>query len=174
MTPVRELNSKAISSVIELLQKEGFDGMREAIQVLMNEAMKLERSEALGASPWERSPERKGYANGFKPKLMKTRIGEIELEVPQARGVEFYPRSLERGCRSERALKLAVAEMYVCGVSTRRVKQITEELCGLEISSTDVSRIAAGLDEELEKFRNRKLGCFPFVLLFGALRKDTA
>lgn len=93
MTPVRELNSKAISSAIELLQKEGFDGMREAIQVLMNEAMKLERSEALGASPWERSPERKGYANGFKPKLMKTRIGEIELEVPQARGVEFYPRS---------------------------------------------------------------------------------
>jgi len=145
--------------------------MREAIQVLMNEAMKLERCEALGAGPWERTPERKGYANGFKPKVMKTRLGEIELDVPQARGLEFYPKSLERGCRSERALKLAVAEMYVCGVSTRRVKEITEELCGLEISSTDVSRIAATLDEELEKFRNRKLGCFPFVLLDARYEK---
>lgn len=171
MSPVRDANSSSISSVIELLQKQGFDGMREAIQVLMNEAMKLERSEALGAGPWERSPERKGYANGFKPKVMKTRLGEIELDVPQARGIEFYPNSLERGCRSERALKLAVAEMYVCGVSTRRVKEITEQLCGLEISSSDVSRISASLDGELEKFRNRKLGNFPFVLLDARYEK---
>ena len=171
MTPVQDGKSTAISSAIELLQERGFDGMREAVQVLMNEAMKLERAEALGASPWERNPERKGYANGFKPKMMKTRIGEIELEVPQTRGIAFYPKSLERGNRSERALKLAVAEMYVCGVSTRRVKEITEELCGLEISSSDVSRIATMLDDELEKFRNRKLGCFPFLLLDARYEK---
>ena len=171
MTPVRDEKSSALSSAIELLQEQGFDGMRKAIEILMNEAMKLERSEALGASPWERSEQRKGYANGFKPKVVKTRLGELELDIPQTRGVEFYPKSLERGNRSERALKLAVAEMYVQGVSTRRVKEITEELCGLEISSTEVSRVAALLDEELEKFRTRKLGCFPFVILDARYEK---
>lgn len=171
MSPVREDKCSAVSSAIELLQEQGFDGMRKAIEILMNEAMKLERNEALGAGPWERSEQRKGYANGFKPKVVKTRLGELELDVPQTRGVEFYPKSLERGNRSERALKLAVAEMYVQGVSTRRVKEITEELCGLEISSTEVSRVATLLDDELEKFRTRKLGCFPFVLLDARYEK---
>ena len=120
MTPVRDEKSSALSSAIELLQEQGFDGMRKAIEILMNEAMKLERSEALGASPWERSEQRKGYANGFKPKVVKTRLGELELDIPQTRGVEFYPKSLERGNRSERALKLAVAEMYVQGDGSRR------------------------------------------------------
>lgn len=170
MTPVQD-KSSAVCSAIELLQEQGFEGMREAIEILMNEAMKLERSEALGAGPYERSEQRKGYANGFKPKAVKTRLGELALDIPQTRGVEFYPKSLERGCRSERALKLAVAEMYVQGVSTRRVKEITEELCGLEISSTEVSRVAQLLDVELEKFRTRKLGCFPFVLLDARYEK---
>ena len=68
------------------------------------------------------------------------------------RGLRFYPKSLERGCRSEKALKLAIAEMYVMGVSTRKVTEITEQLCGLEISATQVSRVAGMLDEELEEF----------------------
>ena len=114
--------------------------MAQAIQIFVNEAMKIERSEVLGAQPYERTSERHGYANGFKPKTLATRLGKLELQVPQTRGVEFYPKSLERGVRSERALKLAVAEMYVQGVSTRKVTEITQELCGLDISSSQVSR----------------------------------
>ena len=84
------------------------------------------------------------------------------MEIPQVRGLRFYPKSLERGCRSEKALKLAIAEMYVMGVSTRKVTEITEQLCGLEISATQVSRVAGMLDEELEEFRSREL---PIVYL---------
>ena len=140
-------------------------------QRLLNEAMKVERAEALGADPYERTPERTGYANGFKPKTLQTRMGAITVEIPQARGISFYPQSLEKGIRSERALKLAIAEMYVNGVSTRRVTEITEVLCGLDISSTQVSRFSKILDEELEKFRTRKLGCFPYILLDARYEK---
>ena len=87
------------------------------------------------------------------------------MEIPQVRGLSFYPKSLERGCRSEKALKLAIAEMYVMGVSTRKVTEITEQLCGLEISATQVSRVAGMLDEELEEFRSRELGEYPIVYL---------
>ena len=83
----------------------------------------------------------------------------------------FYAQSLEKGIRSERALKLAIAKMYVSGVSTRRVTEMTEVLCGLDISSTQVSRFSQILDEELEKFRNRKLGCFPYILLDARYEK---
>lgn len=97
--------------------------------------MELQRREHLNARPYERSEERNGYANGFKAKHIKTRVGELSLKVPQVRDSSFYPSAIERGMRSERALKLAVAEMYVQGVATRRVKAITEELCGFEVSS---------------------------------------
>src|SRR5690606_29117926 len=136
-------------SIVQLLAEHGFDGMAQAIEVLMNEAMKLQRSEALGALPYQRTADRRGYANGFKPKTVISRLGTLELEVPQTRGVDFYPTVLERGERSERALKLAVAEMYVQGVSTRKVAAITAELCGLDVSSSQVSRAAVLLDEEL-------------------------
>ena len=99
----------ALDEMMELLTEHGFDGMAQAIGVLLNEAMKLERSHALGAGPYQRTEARKGYANGFKPKTLHTRMGPITVQVPQARGVEFYPSALEKGIRSERALKLAVA-----------------------------------------------------------------
>lgn len=171
MSPEPKSHSSAVREAIELLSREGFDGMQGAIEVLMNEAMKLERSEALGAAPYERSEERKGYANGFKPKTVVSRLGELHLLVPQARGIVFYPQALERGSRSERSLKLAVAEMYVNGVATRRVKEITEALCGAEISSSQVSRISTMLDEELEKFRTRPLSSYPFVFLDARYEK---
>ena len=105
-------------------------------------------------------------ANGYKDKKIATRVGELRLKIPQVRGLSFYPRSLGKGCRSEKALKLAVAEMYVMGVSTRKVSEITEQLCGSEISASQVSRVASLLDEELEKFRSRPLsGAYPFVYL---------
>jgi len=94
----------------------------------------------LEADPYQRPEKRKGYANGFKPKTVSTRLGELALAVPQVRGeVEFYPSALERGVRSERALKCALAEMYGQGVSTRKVTEVMRELCGLEVSSTQVS-----------------------------------
>jgi transposase-like protein len=156
---------------VELLAEHGFEGMAQAIEILFNEAMKLQRSEALGARPYQRTAERRGHANGFKPKTVNSRLGTLELQVPQTRGVEFYPSVLERGVRSERALKLAVAEMYVQGVSTRKVAAITQELCGLDISSMQVSRAAALLDEELEAWRNRPLSEVPYLILDARYEK---
>ncbi len=167
----RQDESTRFSEVVQLLADEGFDGMAQAIEILVNEAMKLERAETLGAQPYERSAERRGYANGYKPKRLATRLGQLALEVPQTRGVEFYPSALERGVRSERALKLAVAEMYVQGVSTRKVAEVTRELCGLEVSSSQVSRAAKLLDEELESWRNRPLGQTPYLLLDARYEK---
>jgi transposase-like protein len=168
--------SKLIKEVIQVLSEEGFEGMREVLQKLLNEVMKLERSGFLHAESYQRTPERRGHANGFKGKTVQTRLGELPLRIPQVRGLEpgengFYPSSLEKGLRSERALKLAIAEMYVKGVSTRKVESITRSLCGLEISSTQVSRAAAALDQELESWRNRPLGEVPYLILDARFEK---
>lgn len=157
--------------MLQVLDENGFGGMAHAIEILVNEAMKIERAQVLGAQPYERTSERRGYANGYKPKMLATRVGKIELQVPQTRGVEFYPKSLERGVRSERALKLAVAEMYIQGVSTRKVTKITEELCGLDISSSQVSRAAKLLDEELDAWRTRPLGKVSCLLIDARYEK---
>jgi putative transposase len=157
--------------VLELLVEHGFDGMAQAMQALFNEAMKVERSAVLDAQPYERTARRRGYANGFKPKTVHTRVGELELAVPQTRDMPFYPTALERGQRSERALKLAVAEMYLQGVSTRKVTAVMEELCGFEVTSMQVSRAVQALDEELTKWRNRPLGEIPYLLLDARYEK---
>ena len=166
-----EDQSTRFEELLQLLSDHGFDGMAEAIEILLNEAMKLERAEVLGAMPYQRTEARRGYANGYKPKTVNSRLGRLRMQVPQARDVEFYPSALERGERSERALKLAVAEMYVQGVSTRKVAEITQELCGLEISSTQVSRAAELLDEELEAWRQRPLETVPYVILDARYEK---
>jgi putative transposase len=153
--------------LLELLTKEGLSGMPKAFAILLNEAMKIERAHALGADPYQRTDNRLGHANGFKDKTLHTRIGQIPVKVPQTRGMAFYPSALERGVRSERALKLAVAQMYVQGVSTRKVTAVMQELCGLEVSSAEVSRAAELLDEELESWRNRPIGCVK-TLFFDA------
>tara|TARA_B100001750_G_scaffold215555_1_gene199618 strand:- start:36 stop:1220 length:1185 start_codon:yes stop_codon:yes gene_type:complete len=167
---------KAIRTAMESLIENGLDGMGEAIRILMNEAMKIERSDYLQATPYERNEDRVGHANGFKDKTVCTRVGDVTLQVPQVRGVPadlvgFYPRSLEKGLRSERALKLAIAEMYVQGVSTRKVAQITQELCGVEVTSAQVSRASQLLDEELEIWRTRPLGEIPYLVLDARYEK---
>lgn len=144
-------------TILEHLISGGVKDLKPVIEILLNEAMKIEREEALKAAPYERNPERLGYANGFKEREYVSRMGTMRIQIPQARGLSFYPRCLEKGERSERALKLAVAEMYVQGVSTRRVTEITEELCGFDVSSTQVSRCTKLLDEELQIFRERQL-----------------
>lgn len=160
----REKNNGALSAV-ELIAERGLEGLPEALTMLIDTAMRLERERHLGVESYERSEQRRGYANGYKPKTVKTRVGELTLAVPQVREGGFYPQSLEKGLRSERALKLALAEMYVSGVSTRKVARITEQLCGFEVSSTQVSRCAAMLDEELAAWRSRALGAYAYVVL---------
>lgn len=158
-------------SAVELIAERGLEGLPDALGALINQAMRLERERYLGVGAYERSEARRGYANGFKPKQVKTRLGALALSVPQVREGGFYPQSLEKGLRSERALKLALAQMYVEGVSTRKVARITEELCGFEVTSSQVSRCAALLDEELSAWRERPLGAYPYVVLDARYEK---
>jgi transposase-like protein len=163
--------STDLNEAVQLLADNGFDGMAGALEILLNEAMKLERAEYIGAEPYQRTEQRRSYANGFKSKTVNSRLGKLDLQVPQTRDSDFYPSALERGERSERALKLAVAEMYVQGVSTRKVAKITSELCGLDVSSTQVSRAAKLLDEELEIWRNRPLQQVEYLILDARYEK---
>ena len=159
--PEQRLPRELLKELIE----EGSDAFRGVLEKLLNTAMQMEREEFLGARRWERSEQRRDHVNGYKAKTLSTRVGQLQIRIPQVRHLDFYPRSLERGCRSEKALKLAIAEMYVMGVSTRKVTEITEQLCGTEISASQVSRISKLLDDELEQFRNRPLGSYPVVYL---------
>src|ERR1700677_1697561 len=128
-----------LSDIFEMLATEGFDSSSKALAFLFNSAMQLERQRYLQVEPYERSEARQGYANGFKPKLMKSRLGELDLAVPQVREGGFYPKSLEKGMRSERALRLALAEMYVQGVSTRKETKIVEKMGGFDVTTSEVS-----------------------------------
>lgn len=166
-----EAKNNLMGDVMEVLLSEGSSGMARMFGVILNEAMKIEREAALGAGRYERNEVRQGYANGYKERTLQTRSGPVLIEIPQVRGISFYPSSLEKGCRSEKALKLAIAQMYVEGVSTRKVSDITEKLCGFEVSASQVSRCAALLDEELTKFKERPLGEFPYVFLDARYEK---
>ncbi len=157
--------------LLDTIADGGLAALPEAFRLLLNAAMLLERQKFIGAGPYERSPERQAHANGFKPKTLQTRIGAIPVAVPQVREGGFYPQSLDKGTRSERALKLALAEMYVQGVSTRKVAAITEQLCGFEVSSTQVSSAAAELDAVLAAWRTRPLGEYPYVSLDARYEK---
>ena len=157
--------------ILETITAGGLESLPELIRILVNEAMKLEREQHLRAEAYERTPERRGYANGYKPKTVKTRVGEIEFAIPQVREGEFYPAALEKGMRSERALTLALAEMYVQGVSTRREAAITEKLCGTAVSSAQVSRAANKLDEVLEGWRTQPLDEIVYMYLVARYEK---
>ncbi len=165
------MQSNELSEAVQLLADNGFEGMANAMQILLNEAMRLERSEYIGAEPYERTEQRRSYSNGFKDKTVDSRLGKLALKVPQTRDGDFYPSALERGERSERALKLAVAEMYVQGVSTRKVAKITSELCGLDVTSTQVSRAAKLLDDELEAWRNRPIEEIEYLIVDARYEK---
>ena len=167
---MRVENSK-LSEAVELIAEQGLDGMAQAMQILLNEAMLIERARYLQAEPYERNESRLDYAIGFKPKQLKTKVGEVSLQIPQVRSSGFYPSFLEKGLRSERALVLSLAEMYVQGVSTRKVNAILKELCGLEISSTEVSRATKLLDEELKRWRERPLSKYVYLFLDARYEK---
>ena len=171
-----ETDTKLLSTVLQLITENGTEGLLECFRMLLNEAMRQERSQVLRAEPYERTEARLGHANGFKDKTLNTRLGSVELQIPQVRGdVEFYPNALEKGLRSEQALNLALAEMYVQGVSTRKVSTIVETLCGSSVSSTQVSNCAKQLDVHVQQWRTRPLGSFAYVVIdarYEKVRRD--
>lgn len=164
-------NSTLPEELVEQIAEQGFDYLPELIRIMINAAMQAERQKHLGVGPYERSQERRDYANGYKPKTMKTRMGEITFDVPQVREGDFYPQALEKGLRSERALTLSLAEMYVQGVSTRKVAAIVEQLCGSGVSSSQVSKATAQLDEKLNQWRNSPLGEVVYLYLDARYEK---
>lgn len=165
-------NSSTMTKVLEyLMSGDGLNRVGEMIQMLMNEAMKLERERYLQVGHYQRSEERVDYANGYKPKQFNTRFGKLSLEIPQVRHGDFYPSAFERGTRSEIALKLSMAEMYLQGVSTRKVTKIFEELCGFEVSSSQVSEATKHLDVKFKEWRERPLGYIQHLIVDAIYEK---
>ncbi len=166
-------NDRTVDALMEQLIETGPDGIAAAFTAMLNLAMRIERERHVGAQAYERSAGRDGYANGYKSKRIDTPAGTLAVQVPKSRGGEtpFYPQALERGRRSCRAVMLAVAQMYIQGVSTRDVEKVMAEF-GLEsLSSSQVSRAAALLDAELEAWRTRALGVFPYLFLDARYEK---
>lgn len=165
----------------KLSTREAVEGDRDLMKALMKEALQEvlegEMTEFLGAAPSERTQERQGYRAGYYGRNLVTRIGKLELRVPRDRHGEFSTAVFERYQRSEKALVAALAEMYVQGVSTRKVKAITEELCGHQFSASTISSINKGLDESLAKFANRRLDDeYPYLILdarYEKVREDS-
>ncbi len=157
--------------ILEHIAEQGLNYLPALIRIVVNAAMKAERQRYLGVAPYERSDERRDQANGYKPKTVRTRLGDITFDIPQVRRGEFYPQALEKGLRSERALTMALAEMYVQGTSTRKVNAIVEKLCGSQVSSAMVSKAAAELDTILEAWRNRPLGEIVYLFLDARYEK---
>jgi transposase-like protein len=163
------------TELLEQIAADGLEALPDLIRIVINAAMRAERQQYLGVGPYERSPERQDYANGYKDKTVTTRVGDITFAVPQVRQGQFYPSALDKGLRSERALLLTLAEMYVQGVSTRKVARITEQLCGHEVSSTQVSQATAELDRTLAAWRERPLDECRYLYLdatYVSVRQD--
>ena len=158
-----KIRTKAKDSIQGLFQEEG--QLRELVQKVVQAALEAEIEKYVGAKKYERSRERTGQRNGYKPRQLKTRVGTLELQVPQARQTRFHTKLFGRYQRQEAALMTTIAEMYYQGVSTRRVATIMEELGGFEVSSTTVSRVAAELDDQLELIRSRRLDDRPMPYL---------
>lgn len=158
-----KIRTKVEDSIQGLFQEEG--RLRELVEKVVQAALEVEIEKYVGAKKYERSRERTGQRNGYKPRQLKTRVGTLELQVPQARQTRFHTKLFGRYQRQEAALMTTIAEMYYQGVSTRRVATIMEELGGFEVSSTTVSRVAAELDDQLEQIRSRRLDDRPMPYL---------
>ncbi|CAG0909555.1 unnamed protein product, partial [Cyprideis torosa] len=163
-----------IEAILEHLIANGETGMGRVFGQLFELAMQIEREQHLKAAHYERTPERQGYANGYKPKRIDTPAGTVTIQVPKTAGHgedPFYPQSLERGRRSSRAVMLAVAEMYIRGVSTRQAEGVMREFGIESLSSTQVSRATKLLDDELAAWRNRSLGQMKYLILDARYEK---
>jgi putative transposase len=155
-----------------LLDDPGF--LREVVERVLQELSEAEMTEHIGAAPYERAENRKGHRNGHKPRTLRTRVGTLNLLVPQDREGTFSTRLFSRYQRNEKALVLALMEMYLEGVSTRKVKDITEELCGTSFSKSTVSHLATNLDAELRAWRGRPLEAtkaYPYLFVDARYEK---
>ncbi len=154
-----------------LLDDPGF--LRELVERVLQQILEVEMTEHIGAAPYQRSATRTGQRNGHKPRALRTRVGPLNLLVPQDREGTFSTRLFSRYQRNEKALVLALMEMYVEGVSTRKVKEVTEELCGTSFSRSLVSSLAGNLDAELRVWRSRRLeaGAYPYLFVDARYEK---
>jgi len=164
----------ALAALMEHLIEHGAESMGTVFAQVFDLAMQIERERFLGAQLYERNPDRQGYANGYKPKRIDTPAGTVTVNVPKTAGPDaepFYPQSLERGRRSVRAVMLAVAEMYIKGVSTREAEAVMREFGIESLSSSQVSRAAKLLDDELAAWRTRPLGETNYLILDARYEK---
>ena len=148
------------------------DFLHEIVERVLQELLEAQMTEHIGAAPHERTNARRGHRNGYKPRTLRTRVGTLNLLVPQDREGTFSTGLFSRYQRNEKALVLALMEMYVEGVSTRKVKEVTEELCGISFSKSLISSLAGSLDSELSAWRNRRLEAKTYPYLFVDARYE--
>jgi putative transposase len=153
-----------------LLDDPGF--LNEIVERAVQELSEAQMTEHVGAAPYERSAARAGHRNGHKPRTLRTRVGTLNLLVPQDREGTFSTRLFARCQQNEKALLLSLMEMYVEGVSTRKVAEVTDALCGTSFSKSLVSSLAGGLDAELEAWRGRQLEAEAYPYLFVDARYE--
>ena len=166
----RRLDAQTVQGI--LLDDPDF--LHEIVERVLQELLEVEMTQHIGAAPHERTNARKGHRNGYKPRTLRTRVGTLNLLVPQDREGTFSTRLFSRYQRNEKALVLALMEMYVEGVSTRKVKEVTEELCGTSFSRSLVSSLAGSLDSELQAWRMRRLEAKAYPYLFVDARYEKA
>jgi putative transposase len=174
-TEYRTMTQKRVSrgtKEIQAMVAEDVDFLRPLVRSVIQEFLEVEMTEAVGAEKGERVEGRLSYRSGYYARSLITRVGKLELRVPQDRSGRFSTEIFERYQRSEKALVAALTEMYIQGVSTRKVKAITEELCGHSFSASAISGFNKKLDEELGRFARRELECeYPYLVLDAAMRK---
>ncbi len=171
MTPNKSKAHKGQERLKQLLANDE-EFLKTTVREALEDLLEAEMEQALGAGKSERTSERAGYRSGYYTRGLITRIGKIELRVPQDRQGRFRTEVFERYQRSEKALVSALAQMYIQGVSTRKVKKITEELCGHRFSASAISGIVKKLDEQLEAFAQRRLEePYPYLILDARYEK---
>lgn len=164
----RKVDEEMVQEI--LLDDPGF--LSGIVERVIQELLETEMTEHIGAAPYERTERRTGHRNGYKPRTLRTRVGTLNLLAPQDREGTFSTRLFSRYQRNEKALCLALMEMYVEGVSTRKVKDITEALCGTSFSKSLVSSLAGSLDAEIQAWRERRLEAKAYPYLFVDARYE--
>ena len=168
----RRIDGKDLLALWQETIEKDQDLLKAILQTVLQMLLEAEFTQCIGAEPHERTDERRGYRNGYRPRTLTTRVGKLELRIPRDREGRFCTKLFERYRRSEKALVLALMEMYVQGVSTRKVKKITEELCGLEVSKSLVSKLARGLDEKIEAWCSERIDeKYPYLIVDAMFEK---
>ena len=148
------------------------DQLKALVESVIQEIIDTEFLDYIGAEPYDRQAARRDYRNGYKPRRLKTRVGEIKLSIPQARNEPFRTQMFRRYQRSERAFLLSLQEMVIQGVSTRKVRKITEQLCGITFSKSMVSKLITELDDDIQAWLQRPLtGCYPYLIVDAEYEK---